>query len=191
MRTLVAALLSGLLLAGCTGGTAGFIYDRVDIVSGRDVYHGTILSNYKDVEKSEKGLILKPGARFAIKTDQLTQTIGQFDVAILAGDGVNVYLRTVADKFDTTKGIAFRYATNGCSVRESDGTIVPLPYNAENEQQTLSFYNESNLLSIQAGCKRLYEEQCSLPETEYTIFETLPGSTVEIRSAAYFDTNAN
>lgn len=183
MRVLPAMLcLMVALMTGCA-------YERVDIVTGSDTYNGTILSHYSDVEKTSNGILLKPGARFAIKTVGMTQSLGQFDVVILSGDGMNVYLRTVSHQFDTSRGIAFRYATNGCMVREADGTQVPISYNAETDQQMLSFYNESNLLSISVGCKRLYEEQPQMPQTEYVIFETLPGSSVELRSVAYFDTS--
>jgi len=168
--------------------SAGCVYERVDILVGNSLYNGTILSHYSDVQTSRSGIVLKPGARFAIRTVG-TQFLGQFDVAIIGGEGMNVYLRTVPNEFDTTKGIAFRYAVDGCSVRDTNGLVTPLNYNAEVEQQTLSFYNEADLLAISVGCKKLYENQTKLPGTEYLIFETLPGSTVEIRSVAYFDTN--
>lgn len=183
-RIAAALMLSALML-----GAAGCAYERVDVIVGTDTYNGTILSNYKDVEVTRNGLLLRPGARFALKTVGTTQFLGQFDVAILGGEGMNVYLRTVAHDFDTTHGIAFRYATNGCQLRDADGESVPLAHNAETDVQTLSFYNEANLLAISVGCKRLYEEPTPLPETEYVIFETLPGSTVEIRSVAYFETD--
>jgi hypothetical protein len=133
--------------------------------------------------------VLKPGARFAIKAQSMTQFLGQFDVAILGGEGMNVYMRTVPFGFDTTKGIAFRYAIDGCTVRDDQGRVRPLNFNAESEQQTLSFYNEADRVAISVGCKKLYEEGSPLPGTEYLIFETLPGSTVEIRSVGYFETN--
>lgn len=179
---LACVLLSCAALSGCA-------WERIDILVGTTPYTGTILSHYDDVQPSGRGLLLKPGARFAIKATGMTQFLGQFDVAILGGEGMNVYLRTVSHRFDSTRGIAFRYAVDGCSVRDADGNTVPLGFNAETDQQTLSFYNEANLLAISAGCKRLYEEPTTLPETEYIIFETLPGSTVEIRSVAYFETD--
>ena len=176
-------LLMTITLAGCA-------YERIDMFAGGDfISSGTILSHYRDVEVTRSGLLLKPGARFAIKTTGMTQFLGQFDVAILAGQGMNVYMRTLTNEFDTTHGIQFRYATDGSSVRQSDGTTIPLNYNAETEQQTLSFYNEADLVWIAAGCKRLYEDQTTLPGTEYLIFETLPNSTVELRAVTYFDTN--
>ena len=64
-----------------------------------------------------------------------------------------------------------------------------LNYNAETGAQTISFYNEADLLSISAGCRPLYREETPLPGTEYIIFETLPGSTVELRAVSYFDTD--
>ena len=180
----VRLLLPLLLLA-----VAGCAYERVDIIAGGETYDGTILSHYTDVEATSRGLLLKPGARFAVKATGLTQFLAQYDVAILGGEGMNVYLRTVAHQFDSTKGMAFHYAVDGCTMREADGTIVPLNFNAEVEQQTLSFYNEANQLAVSVGCKRVYEQHTPLPETEYVIFETLPGSTVELRSVAYFETD--
>lgn len=179
---LLAAVLLPLAAAGC-------MYERVDILVGNALYNGTILSHRTDVEVTRSGLVLKPGARFAIKAQAMTQFLGQFDVAILGGEGMNVYMRTVPYGFDTTKGIAFRYAVDGCAVRDAQGRVRPLSYNAETEQQTLSFYNEADRVAVSAGCRKLYEESSPLPGTEYLIFETLPGSTVEIRSVGYFDTN--
>lgn len=179
----------GFFLAIALPFLAGCAYERVDIFVGSEVYSGTILSHYKDVEATRSGLLLKPGARFAIKTTGMTQFLGQFDVAILAGQGMNVYLRAATNEFDTTEGIQFRYATDGSAIRQPDGVTIPLNYNAETDLQTLSFYNEASLVWIAAGCKRLYEEQTTLPGTEYLIFETLPNSTVELRAVTYFDTN--
>ena len=175
-------------LALLLSASSGCIYERVDILVGNSLYNGTILSDHSTVQTSRSGILLKPGARFAIRTVG-TQFLGQFDVAIVGGEGMNVYLRTVPHEFDTTKGIAFRYAIDGSSVRDTTGRVTPLNYNAEVEQQTLSFYNEADLLAISVGCKKLHEAPTKLPGTEYLIFETLPGSTVEIRSVAYFDTN--
>ncbi len=181
-----ALLLAALLLPMLAGGCA---YERLEIYSNGDIYSGEILSHYDDVKGSQGRITLKPGARFAIRTGYGTQFLGQFDIAIISGDGITTYLRTVAHDFDSSKGIAFRYATNGCSIRSGDGRTIPLSYNAENGTQTISFYNEANLVSISVGCRTLHKEETLLPGTEYVIFETLPGSTVEIRSVTYFDTD--
>jgi hypothetical protein len=179
---LLAIALIPLVAGGC-------IYERVDILVGNSLYSGTILSHYSDVESTRSGLLLKPGARFAIKAESMTQLLGQFDVVIVGGQGMNVYMRTAPYKFDTTRGVAFRYAVDGCTIRTETGVVKPLNFNAETEQQTLSFYNEADRVAVSVGCRKLYEDQSSLPGTEYLIFETLPGSTVEIRSVGYFDTN--
>lgn len=176
------AVLLPLFAAGC-------MYERIDIYTSGDIYSGEILSHYKDVEAGSGNIILKPGARFAILTAYGTQFLGQFDVAITGGQGMTAYLRTTPYQFVPSPGIAFRYAVDGCSVRREDGTTIPLNYNAETGTQTLSFYNEANLVSISAGCRPLYQAETPLPGTEYIIFETLPGSTVELRSVTYFDTD--
>lgn len=180
LLTILTALLP--LLGGC-------VYERVDIFVGDDIYAGTILSHYNDVQATRNGLLLKPGARFAIRSNGMTQFLGQFDVAIIGGDGMNVYLRTTPHEFDTSRGFRFHYAVDGCTMREPDGRTIPLNFNAETERQTLQLYNEANLLAVTVGCKRLYEEPTELPGTEYLIFETLPNSSVELRSVTYFDTN--
>ncbi|MDB5034168.1 MAG: hypothetical protein JWQ98_1409 [Chlorobi bacterium] len=185
-RTSLALLALALTLAPMLGGC---VYRTVDIFSGSDIYQGTILSDRSLVETGRSTILLKPGARFAIRTEQLTQWLGQFDVRILGGEGFTAYLRTVPHDFDTTRGVAFRYAVDGCTVRTESGAMVPVNYNADNEPQTISFYNEADLLSVAAGCKRIYQRQSSLPATEYIIFETLPGSTVELRGISYFETN--
>jgi len=174
-----------LLLAPLLGGCSR---QSVEIFMGNFIYHGTILSSPDDIEVTSSAIILKPGARFAVRIDNETQWIAEFDVKITSGTGLTAYLRTVPHGFDTTRGIAFRYAADGCSVRTADGTI-PISYNAETDLQTLSFYNEAQRLTISAGCRKLYQEESRLPGTEFVIFETLPNSTVELRSVAYFDTN--
>jgi hypothetical protein len=182
---MAASLLSLLLLpliAGCS-------YERVDILVGNDLYMGQTLSHYTDVEVTHNGIVLKPGARFAIETPDITQFLGQFEVAIISGEGMTAYLRTVPHEFDTTKGVAFRYSTEGSGVRMPDGTLIPLPYNAESGQHMISLYNEAALVSISVDCNRLFEEPTSEPGTAYVIFETLPGSTVELRSINFFETD--
>lgn len=171
-----------LLMSGCA-------YEQLDIIAGQDVYQGTILTHYSTVKATRTGIVLQPGARFAIKTPYVTNELGQFEVAILSGSGVNVYLRTVSYGFDTAQGIAFRYAVDGCSIRLPGQAPRTLPYNAEMGQEFLSFYNEASLMRVSAGCTKLFEGKVSLPCTEYVIFEALPESTVEIRSANFFNTD--
>jgi hypothetical protein len=181
-RPAVSTLHLALLLAGC-------VYERIDILVGGDTYNGTILSSYDAVEVTKTGIVIKPGGRLAIKTPYVTQVLAQMEVTILEGSGMNAYLRTVANRFDTTHGIAFRYAVDGCQIRLADGRVVPLYYNAETEKQTVSFYHEASLLTISVGCQRLYEGESELPATEYLILETLPGSTIEIRTINFHETN--
>jgi hypothetical protein len=179
---LAAPLLAAPLASGC-------VYERVEMFMAGDNYHGTILSDYDNVEVTRSAIILKPGARFAVRIEQVTQWLGQYEVKIDSGSGMIAYLRTVPHDFDGSQGIAFRYAVDGCSVRTSGGRTIPLAYNAETDPQTLSFYNEADRMTISAGCKEIYREDSDLPGTEFIIFETLPNSTVELRSVAYFDTN--
>ncbi|KXK55021.1 MAG: hypothetical protein UZ07_CHB004002364 [Chlorobi bacterium OLB7] len=105
-------LLPLLLLAGPTGckvanlpTTIGRDYERVDITMGDDIYTGRILSNREDVEVTKNGILLKPGARFAIKTLEVTEFVGQFDVNILEGQGLTAYIRTVPYRFDSTHAL--------------------------------------------------------------------------------------
>jgi len=185
-----------LLLVGVTGckvanlpTTMGRDYERIDIIMGDDLYTGRILSDRHDVEVTSNGILLKPGARFAIKTLEVTEFLGQFDVTIVSGQGVTAYLRTVPYQFDSTQGIAFRYAVDGCQLRYPNGRTIPLEYNAETETGTISLYNEAARLAVSVNCQQLYEEDTNLPGTEYVIFEPLPGSTVELRHVAYFNTD--
>lgn len=179
-RLALIAILLFPLLAGCA-------YERIDIYTTDAIYSGEILSHYRNVETRDETIIMKPGARLAIRTPYGTQFLGQFEVAITEGSGMNAYLRTVSHKFDSSKGIAFRYAADGCTVRTAEGETIPLNYNAELGTQTVSLQNEADLVAISVGCRRLYEQETPLPATEYVILETLPGSTVELRAINYFD----
>jgi hypothetical protein len=184
MRTWTLASLASLLFLAA--GVAGCDYERMDILVGTDLYLGRTMSHYSDVEVRKSGILLKPGARFSVRNPQLTQFLAQVEVAIISGEGMTAYLRTVPHDFDTSKGIAFRYAVDGCSMRMPDGKVIPLEYNAQTDQQILSLYNEASLVSISAGCDRLIDRPTDIPGTDYVIFETLPGSTVELRSINFF-----
>ena len=175
--------LATLISGGCD-------YERIDILVKDDVYSGRILSDPESVEARRGGILMKPGARLAVRTPFVTEFLGQFDVAILEGEGMSAYLRTVPHGFDTSRGIAFRYSTSGCSVRREDGRTIPLRYNAESETQTVILYNEAARVRIAVGCNVLYEEPTGLPGTEFIILETLPGSTVELRAVNYHNTDA-
>ncbi len=178
-----AALAATTMLFGCS-------YERIDLrPSNGDQYDGTVLSHYDDVEVVDGGVRLKPGARFAIRTERETQTIAQLEVEVVDGDGMVAYLRTVPHDFDTTHGIAFRYATSGCSIRLDDSTLIPLGYRAERESHTLQLYNEASLTAISVGCDDVFEANVDLPNTEYVILQTLPGSTVILRSVMFFETD--
>lgn len=181
--------LSILLLCACVLQT-GCQYERIEIRAGRsDLYEAIVLSHYKDVEVVDGGLRLKPGARLAIRTELFTQTLAQLEVAIVEGSGMVAYTRTVADSFDPASGVAIAYSTAACTVRLPDGTTLDLGHRADNEQEYIQIYNEADLLAIDIGCSRLYEGHVELPATEYLIVETLPGSTVELRSVMFFETN--
>lgn len=173
----------------CCSLFSGCVYERINILVGADIYDGRILTHYNDVEKTTRGILLKPGARLAIRTPFVTQVLAQMDVAILEGSGMTAYLRTVPHGFDATRGVAFRYAVDGCQIRLPGGRQIPLHYNADTAQQTLSFYHEAALLTVAAGCQRLYEGESELPATEYLILESLPDSRVEIRSIKFHETN--
>ena len=191
----IAALLPCLALAGCQVAnfptTMGRDYERIDIITGDDIYSGRILSDRHDVELTKTGILLKPGARFAVKTLEVTQFAAQFHLAILEGTGVTAYMRTVPYRFDPSRGIALRCAVDGCSIRFPDGRTLTLEYNAETGGELLSLYNEAERIAVSVECDRLYEGESELPATEYVIFEPLPGSTVEIRSAAYFNSDTD
>jgi hypothetical protein len=165
---------------------AGCDYEHFNIIVGRDFYTGEIMSDRNDVDVADKRILLKPGARLAIRTRLLTQSVAQFDVDILAGDGLVAYVRTVPHDFDTSAGIALRYSTSGCWVRNEQMELVPIEYNADAGAQTLKIYSDGDLIRFDVGCRTLHEQTTALPGTEYVIFETLPGSTVEIRSMKFF-----
>jgi hypothetical protein len=172
-----------LAAASTLGGCA---YESFNIIVGRDFYTGEIMSHWGDVEVGDKRILLKPGARLAIKTRNLTQSVSQFDVDIISGDGMVAYIRTVPHDFDTTRGIALRYSSSGSWVRNEQMEIVPIEHNADAGLQTLKVYSDGDLIRFDAGCRVLHEQTTTLPGTEYVIFETLPGSSVEIRSVKFF-----
>ncbi len=197
----IAGRIAGRLLGGIIGGSGvltallltamlgGCDYERIDILTGHDMYQGTILTHYSTVKATKTGIVLQPGARFAVKTPWVTNELGQFEVAILSGRGMNVYFRTVAHDFDTAAGICFRYAVDGCGLRMPGEEMKALPYNAETAQEFISINNEASLVRLKVGCTELFEGRTMLPGTEYVIFEALPESTVEIRSVNFFNTD--
>lgn len=176
------ALVAAFMLDGCA-------YESVRIISGTDYYSGTILSDWRLVDAGSKRIILKPGAIFAIRTDGVTQTVAQLDVRVIEGEGMVAYLRTVANAFDTTQGIAFEYRASGNAVRTDDGAYIRLRASADSSEQTLRLYNEAALVRIMQGCRRIYEQVTDLPNTEFLILRALPGSTVEIRTLRFDNTD--
>lgn len=182
-------MLLPLLLFIVISFTSGCDYERIDILVGDDIYNGHIMTDYHTVEVTRNSIVLKPGSRLSVKTPLTTQFICQFEAAIISGEGMNVYLRTVEHAFDTSNGIRFHYSTSGTSLRMEDGREIPLHYNAELDPQTLRFTHEAALLEVKAGCNQIFEGETNLPATEYMIFETLPGSTVEIKTINYYESN--
>ncbi|MEP7218762.1 MAG: hypothetical protein ABI876_07580, partial [Bacteroidota bacterium] len=132
----IALIAPALFAVAALGGCA---YERIGIVAGRGSYDGEILSDYRDVEVRSSGIVLKPGARFAVRSPDLTQFIGRFDVAILSGNGLRVYTRTVPNLLDSTKGIALLYSLAGSSVRTADGGVIPIADPAGRAQERLMF----------------------------------------------------
>jgi hypothetical protein len=175
----VVSTIAMLALGGCD-------YERFNVIVGRDFYVGQIMTHYTDIEVGDKRILLKPGARVAIRTARLTQSVAQLDVNVLSGDGFVAYVRTVPHDFDTTRGIALRYSASGSWVRNEQMEIVPLEHNADAGVQTLKIYSDGDLIRFDVGCRVLHEQTTALPGTEYLILETMPGSSVEIRAVKFF-----
>ncbi|MCB0711559.1 MAG: hypothetical protein KDD67_04425 [Ignavibacteriae bacterium] len=169
-----------LFLSGCD-------YERYQLVVGQYALEGIALDNWRDVKANGSYIRIKPGGKFAVRVDDQTQYLAQFDMAILSGTGANFYTRVVTDKFDSSDGIAFRYAVDGCSVRREDGTTIPLEFNADTEEQTIKVLSEADQVEFSVGCDRIYEGQSQLEGTEYIIIEALPDSELELRAINYFD----
>jgi len=169
-----------LLLNGCD-------YERYTIIVGDYQLEGIALSDWRDVEKNGDFLRIRPGGRLAIRSEDYTQFLAQFDVQILSGTGIDFYLRTVAHDFDSDNGIRFRYSREGCEVRTEQGKTIPLEYVAENEEETVKLLTEADHIEYSVGCQLLYEGASRLEGTEYVILETLPDTEVELRAINYFD----
>ena len=179
-KHLLLTLLPVMLFIGCD-------YERYSIIVGDYEVEGTAISNWRDVQINGDFIRIKPGGRFAIKSEEYTQFLAQFDIRILSGTGANFYMRTVSHKFDTATGILFRYAVDGCMVRTEDGTIIPLEYNADTEEETVKMLCEAEQVEFSVGCDRVYEGSSNLEATEYVIVEALPDSEIELRAINYFD----
>lgn len=173
-------LLPLMLFTGCD-------YERYTIIVGDYDVEGTAISNWRDVQAVGDFIRIKPGGRFAIKSAEYTQFLAQFDVRILSGTGANFYMRTVSHKFDPARGIMFRYAVDGCTVRTEDGRTIQLEYNADTEEETVKMLCEAEQVEFSIGCDRVYEGSSNLEATEYVIVEALPDSEIELRAINYFD----
>lgn len=178
--TFIGILLPFVLLSGCA-------YERYAIVIGDYQVEGIAMGDWHNVRRRGDFIRIKPGGRLALRTEDYTQFLVQLDMAILAGSGANFYMRAVAHEFDTSRGVMFHYAVDGCSVRTEQGRTIPLEYNADTEEQAIKLLSEADQIEFSVGCDRLYEGISLLEGTEYIIIETLPDSEVEIRAMNYFD----
>ena len=167
--------------------SGGCDYERYQIVVGQYALDGITISNWRDVQTVGDYIRIKPGGRFAIRVEDQTQYLAQFDMAILSGTGANFYTRAVTHQFDPSDGIAFHYAVDGCNVRTEEGTIIPLEFNADTEEETIKVLSEADQVEFSVGCNRIYEGGSRLEGTEYIIIEALPDSELELRAINYFD----
>lgn len=165
----------------------GCAYERYGIVVGDYEVEGIALDNWRNVQRNGDFIRIKPGGRLALRTEDYTQFLVQYDMAILSGSGANFYLRTVAHQFDTTKGIRFHYAVDGCTLRTEQGKTIPLEFNADTEEQAIRLLSEADQIEISVGCDRIYDGPSHLEGTEYIIVEALPDSEIEFRAINYFD----
>ena len=180
LRKLLITLLPIVLFAGCD-------YERYTIIIGDYDVQGIAISDWRDVELSGDFIRIKPGGRFAIKTQDYTQFLAQFEMAIRSGTGANLYTRTVSHEFNPNSGILFRYAVDGCTVRTEQGETIPLEYNADTEEETVKILCEAEHVEFSIGCDLVYEGSSELEGTEYIIIEALPDSEIELRAINYFD----
>lgn len=176
-------------VAACVGVIAftGCDYEKYQLVVGDYALEGIAISDWRDVETTNSYIRIKPGGRFAIRVEDQTQFLAQFDMAILSGTGANFYTRTVTHRFDPSNGIAFHYAVDGCSVRTEEGKTIPLEFNADTKEETIKVLSEADQVEFSVGCERVYEGLSILEGTEYIIIEALPDSELELRAINYFD----
>ena len=186
-RRIAVAFVGMAAAAVVTAGISGCAYERYDIVVGDYMLEGIALGDWRGVRKVGETIRLAPGARFAIKVDDQTQYLAQFNVAILSGTGATFYSRVVSHDFDPADGVAFRYAVDGCTVRTEDGTVIPLEYNADIAEQTVKVLVEAHQMEFWIGCDKVFESPAALDATEYIIIETLPDTELEIQAINYFD----
>ena len=177
---LLSLLCAAVIFSGCD-------YERYTILVGDYQLEGIAISDWRDVEANGDFIRIQPGGRFAIRSEDYTQFLAQFDVVILSGTGVNFYMRTVSHKFDPSQGILFRYAVDGCMVRTENGETIPLEFNADTEEETLKLLCEAEQVEVSVGCERVYEGASFLEGTEYVILEALPDSEIELRAINYYD----
>ncbi len=167
--------------------TAGCEYESYKIIVDDYQVEGIAISDWRKVESNGRSIKIHPGGRFAIKVEDQTQFLTQLDVVIRSGSGANFYMRTVPHEFSTDSGERFHYAVNGSHFRRADGTVIPLEYNAEPEEETIKLLVEADLVEVSAGCERLYQARTELEATEYIIIEALEDAEVEVVGVNVYD----
>lgn len=133
-------------------------------------------------QTADNTLYLHSGSTVAISTDKITDFAGDFSVTLPRGGGIRLAFRTVEHFYETEKGIAFVFTTNGSYIEENGREIARIDtIRAVPGLQTRIFIiNEGRKYRVQAGCNVIYRGETDLPTTEYIIAVPLPNSDAEL-----------
>ncbi|MFN8358790.1 MAG: hypothetical protein U0264_02645 [Candidatus Kapaibacterium sp.] len=150
--------------------------------------HGTYifcekLASIDSVERTaDNAMIIYDGGKVALSSDLNTDFIADYTVSVDEGQGVRFRFRTTKHDLPDGRELAFVYSTTGARVEAAGVTIATLDTvrAALHTPERVIISNWSNRYTIQVGCSIVYYGTSSLPTTEFSFAETLPGSTVSL-----------
>ncbi len=133
-------------------------------------------------QTAENTLFLNSGSTVTISLEKITDFVSDFSVTLPRGGGIRLATRTVKRFYETEKGIAFVFTTNGSYIEENGREIARIDTirAVPGLQTRLLIINEGKKYRVQVGCNVIFRGETDLPATEYIIAQPLPNSDAEI-----------
>lgn len=144
---------------------------------------GLIMTHYDSVRQiNDNSIFMKSETKVALRSEFVTQFVGDFTVKIPEGEGINFYFRTAVDKFEIHPAIKFDYSFGGSKVYENNVLIrtVDTVMAKPNQEVRIKIMNYGKHYIITVDCDTVIHKRTDIPLTEFIIIETRKNTKAEI-----------
>lgn len=142
---------------------------------------------------ADDAVLIEENSSTAIRQYSLTQYDKSFILKKTKGDYIKLTERTSPLEKDTSIGLKFIFTGIGASIYENNKLIGSNTKTIlrDNEKHIFKITQDGDYTTFVVDCDTLAHHKTAIPASEYTLFQTGPGTEVEIYSFEVVDLNEN